>query len=309
MLYIPECQGLLEKALGIKHNTYQESSKAKPWKNPPSDKSTRRGNVRNPIWKLKDLFRPRHKKSSTGTPTSSDTTNTSDSIEMKTLVPDSASSSDTSGRSRVRKNSIELRTQRLTQRSTQDKPIISHVHNQRETTLTLLRDTAPKPVVRRTMTIPIPILTVSLADDDDEITPIRESSALRPVMSARAYQRSARSIRTPMSSLVVEHAMVHREKENSDSDNSPKASPPRTSPPKSSLHKGSPPRPMVIPKIVLSMVTDLEDPSTSLNQRRQNRMSARKVKQVCRSYLPFAEFVRLKKLCLSVLSVLNKTVW
>ncbi|OWF38308.1 uncharacterized protein LOC110466395 [Mizuhopecten yessoensis] len=255
-----ECQALLEKAMGIKPNSVKES-KTKPWKRTIDNNSTRKGSVRNPIWKLKDLFRPRHKKS-TGTPTS-DTTNTSDSIEMKTLVPDSASSRDKSGRSRVRKNSIELRTERLTNRSTQEKTLLSHSPNPNETIFnhlpiqretTLHRGTLQKPVVRRTMTIPIPILTVSQPDEDD-------GSYGRPIASARSQIRSAMSLRSPMPSLIVEHAMIHREKDSSDSDNSPP--------------KGSPPRPMVVPKIVLSTVTDL-DADLSPKQRRKNRKSARK---------------------------------
>ncbi|XP_060076580.1 protein phosphatase 1 regulatory subunit 12A-like [Ylistrum balloti] len=266
-----ECQALLEKAMGIKPNSHPET-KTKPWKRTFDNNSSRKGTVRNPIWKLKDLFRPRHKKSTTGTPTS-DTTNTSDSIEMKTLVPDSASSRDTSGRSRVRKNSIELRTQRLTHRSTQEKTILNSLSNQNETMLnnsslqretTLHRETMNKPVVRRTMTIPIPILTVSQPDDDDD-TPGR------PIASARSQLRSARSLKSPMSSLIVEHALIHREKDSSDSDNSPpKGSPPWGSPP-----KDSPPRQLIVPKIVLSTVTDL-DADQSPKQRRKNRKSARK---------------------------------
>ncbi|XP_033756887.1 synphilin-1-like [Pecten maximus] len=278
-----ECQAMLEKAMGIKPNSVKES-KAKPWKRTLDNNSSRKGTVRNPIWKLKDLFRPRHKKS-TGTPTS-DTTNTSDSIEMKTLVPDSASSRDTSGRSRVRKNSIELRTQRLTHRSTQEKTILHHSLDQNETIFnnsliqretTLHRGTMQKPVVRRTMTIPIPILTVSQPDDD-------ENSNGRPIASARSHLRSSRSLRSPMSSLVVEHAMIHREKDSSDSDNSPPKSPwgspprgptPRGPTPRGSPPKDSPPRSLVVPKIVLSTVTDL-DADLSPKQRRKNRKSARK---------------------------------
>ncbi|XP_069140684.1 uncharacterized protein [Argopecten irradians] len=288
-----ECQAMLEKAMGIKPNS-QKESKTKPWKRTLDTNSTRKTSVRNPIWKLKDLFRPRHKKS-TGTPTS-DTTNTSDSIEMKTLVPDSASSRDTSARSRVRKNSIELRTQRLTHRSTQEKTIIHPPPSQKETILnnsqlqretTLYRGAVQKPVVRRTMTIPIPILTVSQPDEDDD-------TVGRPISSARSHLRSSRSLRSPMSSLVVEHALIHREKDSSDSDNSPPKSPwgspprgttprgsppristPRGSPPRGSPPKESPPRPLVVPKIVLSTVTDL-DADLSPKQRRKNRKSARK---------------------------------